>query len=102
MKLKLFIEKYTKQIIIVAFILFSLKSFQSCNRQMTIKSKEKQLTELKDSLNLIISSNKDTISVLKQQLEMANVYKDAANTRAEAVQSVAEKIIKNTTVKVEK
>ena len=102
MNIKIFFEKYSKQIIIVLFILFSLKSIQSCNRQMSITSKEIQLTKIEDSLMSIIQTNTDTIKVLQLQLKLANVYKDAANSRAEAVQSVAEKITKNTTVKVEK
>jgi cell division GTPase FtsZ len=68
---------------------------------MEMNSKGREITKLKDSLTTIIQNNDDTIKVLKSKLDLANVYREAADIRADAVQSVAEKITKNTTVKVE-
>lgn len=102
MKLKQFFERYNKQILVVVFVLFAFKSFQSCNREMEVNSKKTEITKLKDSLTVVIHTNMDTIEALKSKLDLANVYREAANIRADAVQSVAEKITKNTTVKVEK
>jgi cell division GTPase FtsZ len=69
---------------------------------METNSMKSESLKLKDSLTTIIQLNNDTIKSLKSRLDLANVYKEAANLRADAVQSVAEKITKNTTVKVEK
>lgn len=102
MKLNNFFQTYSRQITIVFFVLFMFKSFQSCNRQSTIDYQSAEHRKQKDSLTLVIQTNIDTIKSLKSQLDLAIVYKEAANIRAEAVQSVAEKITKNTTVKVEK
>jgi len=102
MKLKQFIEKYNKKLLIILFIIFMFKSFQSCNRKMEVNSTKTEMNELKDSLSNVIENNVDTIKVLKVKLDLANAYREAADIRADAVQSVAEKITKNTTVNVEK
>ena len=101
MKLQEFLKKYTKQIIVVLLFLFAIKFVQSCNRKIEITTNKAEISRLKDSISYIISNNEDTVNALNRKLELANVYKEAADSRADAVQSVAEKITKNTTVKVE-
>lgn len=112
------LKKNLKYITILFMILFFVKTFQSCNRKMSLRIVEKNLTTECDSLvnekNEIISSKNIIIDSLKQEvitrdfiikdltndLEIAGVRVDAAERRADAVQRTAERIKTNTTIEV--
>ena len=112
------IKKNLKYITIVFIALFFVKTFQSCNRKMSLRVVEKNLTEECDSLllvkdniirgkNLVIDSltkenlTKDfLIKDLENDLEIAGVRVNAAERRADAVQQTAERIKTNTTIEV--
>jgi len=115
-------EKWLKKnlgyITIVLLALFLLKSTQSCNRKMALRTQEKTLSVEHDSimkeknayiysLNLNIDSLKKEvltrdfiINDLTNDLKIAGVKVDAAERRAEAVQRTAEKVKSNTTIQV--
>lgn len=112
------LKKNLKYITILFMILFFVKTFQSCNRKMSLRIVEKNLTTECDSIvnekNEIISSKNLIIDSLKQEvitrdfiikdlsndLEIAGVRVDAAERRADAVQRTAERIKTNTTIEV--
>ena len=112
MNLETFFKKNSKYVILVFVVLFLLKTVQSCNRNMTIKKLTKNNIELSDSLNtehdvekaelnkqLLIA--KDSIKELNYEVKLAKAGESAAQDKADAVQSTAEKIRENTTVKIE-
>lgn len=112
------INKNLKWITILFIFLFFIKSFQSCNRNMSLSILEKNLTEECDSIlslkNEIISQNKLEIDSLNEEiltrdfiikdltneLKIAGVKVDQAERRADAIQRTAEKIRSNTTIEV--
>ena len=112
MDVQQFFRKNLRYIALILLALFFVKSFQSCNRNMTIKKMDKEIVYLNDSLNTMHGTEKESLILQlsncengKQELEyevkLANSERDAANKRADAVQSTAEKIRKNTTIKIE-
>ncbi len=112
MDIKIFIKKNLKTITLVIFLLLMLKTFQSCNRDMKINKLTKQNTYLVDSLNTMHGSEKttlmldlrkaqDSIQMLNYEIKIAIANMKSADRRANAVQSTAEKIRKNTTIKIE-
>jgi len=112
------LKKNLKYITIILLALFLIKNVQSCNRKMTIRIQEKNLTTNCDSLlnlkdkvisskNLEIDSlerenlTKDFIIIdLTNELKIAGVKVDAAERRAEAVQRTAERVKTNTTIQI--
>lgn len=79
---------------------------------MTINKLNKELIYTSDSLNKIISTDKsyliekinianDSIKELNYKVKLAESNANNANRRANAVQSTAEKVRKNTTIKIE-
>jgi len=107
-----FFKKNLKYVAIILLALFFIKSFQSCNRNMTIKKLDKEIVHLNDSLNTMFGTEKETLIIelrdcnaakreLEYEVRLANSERDAANKRADAVQSTAEKIRDNTTIKIE-
>jgi hypothetical protein len=95
-----FFEKYMKWFALAFLILFLFKSVQSCNRNMSYNVKDKGVKYLIDSLekkiDVLEGENKQLSFELKLQSEKAG----EAQKRAEAIQSVAEKIKSNTTTTV--
>ena len=112
MDVQVFFKKNLKYVTLIFLALFFIKSFQSCNRNMTIKKMDKEIVYLNDSLNTMHGTEKEALIIelkncnaAKQELEyevkLANAEKESANKRADAVQSTAEKIRDNTTIKIE-
>ena len=107
-----FLKKNLKYIVLILLALFFLKSFQGCNKNMTITKLNKEIVYLNDSLNLMHGTEKEALLIdlkdckdsnreLQYEVKLANAERDAANRRASAIQSTAEKIRENTTIKIE-
>jgi hypothetical protein len=105
------LRKNLKYITLILLALFLIKNTQSCNRKMSIRIMEKNLTTECDSLlmsrdHMIESLQKDKviqeyyIKDLENELKIAGVKVDAAEKRASAVQQTAEKIRTNTTIQI--
>jgi len=112
MNVETFFKKNLKYIAVILLALFFIKSFQSCNRDMANKRLVKENTQLVDSLSTMHGTEKSTLMLqlsecedenqrLEYEVKLANSEKEAANRRANAVQSTAEKIRENTTIKIE-
>jgi hypothetical protein len=112
MDVQQFFKKNLKYVALILLALFFIKSFQSCNRNMTIKKQDKELVYLSDSLSVMAETTEAALLLelrdcedynqeLEYEVKLANAERDAANKRADAVQSTAEKIRKNTTIKIE-
>ena len=112
MNVETFFKKNLKYIAVILLALFFIKSFQSCNRDMVNKRLVKENTQLVDSLSIMHGTEKSTLMLqlsecedenqrLEYEVKLANSEKEAANRRANAVQSTAEKIRENTTIKIE-
>ena len=106
MNMQIFIKKNLNYIAIGLLALFLLKSVQSCNRNMSNKRLKKEIISLSDSLNKSYGYDLDKCKKYTLQLEyevkLANAEAESANKRASAIQSTAEKIRENTTIKIEK
>jgi len=107
-----FFKKNLRWITLALLALFFVKSFQSCNRNMEVKKLDKEIIILNDSLTSMFGSEKATLVLelqeckdsnreLQYEVKLAESERDAANRRANAVQSTAEKIRENTTIKIE-
>ena len=103
-----FFTKNMKWIALVLFILFLVKSVQSCNRNMTNTQLNTEIIHLNDSLSTMYGTEKETLLLqlrecetdkaqLEYEVKLANAAKESANKRADAVQSTAEKTRSNTT-----
>lgn len=103
-----FFSKNMKWILLVVTFLFFVKTFQSCNRNMTIMTLNDEITHLNDSLSTMFGTEKEELLLqlrqcekdktqLEYEVRLANAERDAANKRADAVQSTAEKTRANTT-----
>ena len=112
MNVETFFKKNLKYITIILLALFFIKSFQSCNRDMANTRLEKENTQLVDSLTYMHNTEKgmyviqlkncsDQIQELQYEVKLANAERDAADRRANAVQSTAEKIRENTSITIE-
>ena len=107
-----FIEKNLVYITIIVVFLFIFKTTQSCNRNMKNIKLTNDIEYLQDSLNIFHGSEKtllleqldiadDSIKELNYELRLAKDRVDAANRRANAIQSTAEKIKDNTNITIE-
>ena len=112
------LRKNLKYITIILLALFLVKNTQSCNRKMSMRIMEKNLTAECDSLlndkNQVISSQSIEIDSLKAEiitrdymikdlttdLKIAGVRVDEAQRRADAVQRTAERVKSNTTIEI--
>jgi len=103
-----FFSKNMKWILLVVFVLFFVKTFQSCNRNMTIGHLNEEIIYLNDSLSSMFGTEKETLLLqlgecekentqLQYEVKLAESRRDEANKRADAVQSTAEKTRSNTT-----
>ena len=112
MNTETFFSKNLKYIALILLALFLIKTTQSCNREMANKRMVKENTYIIDSLNTIIDTDKgtyilqleecnDKVQELEYEVKLANSEKEAANRRANAVQSTAEKIRENTSITIE-
>lgn len=106
-----FFTKNMKWIALALLFLFLLKTMQSCNRNMSITIIENKHAVVVDSLENVIDSIKTDYLFLKREYELASEKfnfelrleqskADAANQRANAVQSAVEKLKTNTTITV--
>jgi len=99
-----FFTKNMKWIALCLFLLLCFKSIQSCNRNMNITIVQKEYTHIIDSLNKkcneLEKETTATINQLQFELRLQSERAGEANKRAEAVQSVAEKMKANTTINV--
>jgi hypothetical protein len=107
-----FLKKNLRWIAIVLLFLLIIKSFQSCVRQTSMNRMEKRLNAQCDTLSRGLSHKIDSLSKeinakdymirdLTFELKLAGVKVDEAQKRAEAIQSTAEKVRSNTTIKIE-
>ena len=112
------LKKNLKYVTIIFITLFLIKTTQSCNRKISLRIVEKNMTEEMDSLlmikdqtimekALIIDSLEDHtvildyyIKDLENDLEIAGVRVNAAERRADAVQRTAERVKTNTTIEI--
>lgn len=116
------LKKNQKWIMLILTILFVFKFVQSCNRGMTINTKEKNYTYEIDSItnmyeNIIelqeLNCNELVDSLVKEnitkdyiitdlnaELKVAGVKVNEAQRRADAIQKTAESIKANTTIEV--
>jgi len=112
MDVQQFFKKNLRYITLIILALFFIKSFQSCNRNMQVRKLEKEIVQLNDSLSTMHGTEKaflieqlevaeDSIKELNYQVKLSNAERDAANKRADAVQSTAERVRENTTIKIE-
>ena len=112
MNVETFFKKNLKYITLILLALFFIKTFQSCNRNMANKRLTKENTYLVDSLTTMHYTEKsvyilqlqdcvDQVKELQYEVKLANAERDAANRRANAVQSTAEKIRENTSITIE-
>jgi len=112
MNVETFFSKNLKYIALILLALFLIKTTQSCNREMANKRMVKENAYIVDSLNTIIDTDKgtyilqleecnDKVQELEYEVKLANSEKEAANRRANAVQSTAEKIRENTSITIE-
>lgn len=103
-----FFKKNMKWILLIVFLLFFVKTFQSCNRNMTIGYLNEEIIHLNDSLSSTYGTEKESLLLqlreceqkttqLQYEVNLAEARRDEANKRADAVQSTAEKTRSNTT-----
>jgi hypothetical protein len=99
-----FFDKNMKWIAMGLLFLFLVKSIQSCNRGTVLNMSKSQYTHTIDSLNTKYSNLEKettiTIEQLRFELKLQSGKAEEADKRANAVQSVAEKVRANTTVNV--
>ena len=99
-----FFEKNMKWIALGLLFLFFFKSIQSCNRDTLLNMSKKEYTHTIDSLNTkyfnLEKESTTTIEQLRFDLKLQSKTAEEADKRANAVQSVAEKVRTNTTVNV--
>lgn len=95
-----FFTKNMKWIALILLFLLLFKSIQSCNRNTMKSMSNKQYTHVIDSLNTKYNESTATIKQLEFELKLQSEKAGAADQRASAVQSVAEKIRANTTVNI--
>jgi hypothetical protein len=104
-------NKNLKWIVLVLFLLLSIKTFQSCSRKTSLRIQEKKLTTQcdsivngltheRDSLIKEIISREFLIKDLSTELKIAGVKYDEAQKRADAIQKTAASIKANTTIEV--
>lgn len=112
MNVQIFFKKNLRYITIGLVALFFIKSFQSCSRNMKVSILEKEIVYIQDSLsnmygveknNLVLELQKanDSIRELNYLIKLAETEKLAAEKRADAVQNTAERVRRNTTIKIE-
>jgi predicted ribosome quality control (RQC) complex YloA/Tae2 family protein len=95
-----FFEKNMRWFALAFLLLFLFKSVQSCNRNMGTRVTEKQNKHLIDSLQKNITDLNDSIKTVNWKNKMLESQAESEKRKAEAVQSVAEKIKSNTTTTV--
>jgi len=95
-----FFSKNMKWIVLILFILLLFKTIQSCNRETFLDISSKTYIVQIDSLKKQTQIYHDSIKQLNFNLKIADRLTSAANERANAVQSTAEKIKANTTITV--
>ena len=113
------LKKNLKYITFILLALFLIKNTQNCNRKMSLKIQEKNLTAEKDSLiilkdNIVRSKNiiNDSLKLeittrdfiikdLTNDLKIAGVRVNEAQKRADAIQRTAERVKTNTTTTIE-
>lgn len=99
-----FFSKNMKWFALAFLLLFLFKEIQSCNRNMGTKLTEKEYKHTIDSLEKKYDIlDKETSSMIKRiefELKLEKEKAIEANKRADAIQSVAEKIKSNTTTTV--
>jgi hypothetical protein len=95
-----FFKKNMHWIALVLFLLFCIKSVQSCNRNMNLTAIQKEYKYTVDSLNTKYNKLNTDYNNLEFELKLQSAKAGEANKRAESIQSVAEKIRANTTINV--
>lgn len=93
-----FFNKNMKWLALGFGCLFLMNSVKSCNRNMSTKASEAKSVQTIDSLTKKVNILENENQRLNFELKLQSEKADAAQKRADAVQSVAEKIKTNTTV----
>jgi len=107
-----FFTKNMKWILLVVSLLFFVKTFQSCNRNMTIGHLNEEIVELNDSLNTMYSTEKEELVLqlqecksenitLQHKVDLANTEKDAALRSMDNMRETLKSFRANTTVTIE-
>ncbi len=99
-----FFTKNMKWFTLVFLLLFLFKSIQSCNRNMGIRLSEKKYKYTIDSLtkkyDILEKESSARIKEIEFELKLQKEKVEGANKRADAIQSVAEKVKTNTIVNI--
>lgn len=95
-----FFLKNMKYIALLLFFLLALAKVQSCNKAVRLDISTKQYDHVIDSLKDKCQISQDSIQNLNFELKLAKANAKSADEKANAVQSVAEKLKTNTTVNV--
>lgn len=99
-----FFSKNLKWITLIFFVLFLVKSMQSCNRQTQLNMGSKvyieQIDSLKNEYSVYKEVTQDSIKKLNFELRFAHEQVKAAEQRAASVQRAVEKLRSNTTTTV--
>ena len=112
MNVTTFFSKNLKYITYILLFLLFIKYVQGCNRNMYIRKIEKENTHLVDSMTSLRESEKaqllmelqlakDSIKELNYEVKLAQTRAKEAERRAAAVQRTAERVRRNTTIKIE-
>jgi len=85
-----FFKKNMKWIVLILFVLFMVKTVQSCNRDMSITNLNKEITHLNDSLSTMFGTEKETLILelqdCKEKVVQAEHERDIYKTRAEGAE----------------
>jgi len=85
-----FFKKNMKWIVLILFVLFMVKTVQSCNRDMSITNLNKEITHLNDSLSTMFGTEKETLILelqdYKEKVVQAEHERDIYKTRAEGAE----------------
>jgi len=111
MDVQQFFKKNLKYVTLILLALFFIKTFQGCNRSMTIKKQDKEIVHLSDSLNIIAETTEAALLLqlkdcenynqkLEYDVKLAEVARDAANERAESILETTKNIKSNTKIEV--
>ena len=95
-----FLNKNMRWFAYAFLLLFLFKSMQSCNRSIQLNTSTIKYEYVVDSLKSNNDYLKDSIKDLKFELNLAKEHAQSADEKANAVQSVVEKLKTNTTITI--
>jgi len=95
-----FFSKNLKWITLALFVLFMIKSIQSCNRGMKLRISNDAYTKQIDSINNLYKNGQDSIKKLNFELKLSKERAEFAEEKSKAIQNTVEKLKANTTTTV--